>query len=208
MAYVYKQLLKWTLFAGQANYGYANAAVDMLALCRKEAGLPALAIQWGPIADVGFVAEIMKVGEPLRTQLLPWLFPMQCSQSSMHVRGLSALVWGFCSAAHMACMSLCLPCNMPAIAGGSQTASVTAIGVVRHGILDELSWGAVVQGKLQGRLMEFSTPQPIDECLSILGESMVRDKEVTAVIGVYAKAVKDGEVFLTLSHPHCTCRGL
>ena len=50
--------------AGQANYGYANAAVDMLALCRKEAGLPALAIQWGPIADVGFVAEIMKVCEP------------------------------------------------------------------------------------------------------------------------------------------------
>ena len=50
--------------AGQANYGYANAAVDMLALCRKEAGLPALAIQWGPIADVGFVAEIMKVGKP------------------------------------------------------------------------------------------------------------------------------------------------
>ncbi len=60
------------------------------------------------------------------------------------------------------------------------------------------SWGAVLQGKLQGRLMEFSTPQPIDECLSILGESMVRDKEVTAVIGVYAKAVKDGEVHLLL----------
>ncbi len=69
-----------------------------------------------------------------------------------------------------------------------------AIVVVRHDILGTLSWVAVLQGKLQGRLMEFSTPQPIDECLSILGESMVRDKEVTAVIGVYAKAVKDGEV--------------
>ena len=54
------------MLAGQANYGYANAAVDMLALCRKEAGLPALAIQWGPIADVGFVAEIMKVGKPFK----------------------------------------------------------------------------------------------------------------------------------------------
>ena len=49
------------LFAGQANYGYANGAVDTLAQCRKMHGLPALAIQWGPIADVGFVAEIMKV---------------------------------------------------------------------------------------------------------------------------------------------------
>lgn len=47
--------------AGQANYGFANAAVDTLALCRKQDGLPALAIQWGPIADVGFVAEVMKV---------------------------------------------------------------------------------------------------------------------------------------------------
>ena len=47
--------------AGQANYGYANGAVDILAEARKSAGLPALAIQWGPIADVGFVAEIMKV---------------------------------------------------------------------------------------------------------------------------------------------------
>jgi len=52
----------------------------------------------------------------------------------------------------------------------------------------------LVQGKLQGRLLDFSTPQPIDECLAILGESMVREKEVTAVMGVYAKAVKDGDV--------------
>ena len=119
----------------------------------------------------------------------------------MHFRSLSALVWGSCSAVHLACTSLCLPCNMPAIAGGNKTACVTAIGVVRHDSLGDLSWVAVMQGKLQGRLMEFSTPQPIDECLSILGESMVRDKEVTAVIGVYAKAVKDGEVHLTLPPP-------
>ncbi len=61
--------------AGQANYGYANAAVDMLALCRKEAGLPALAIQWGPIADVGFVAEIMKVEKPLTLSCCRGYFP-------------------------------------------------------------------------------------------------------------------------------------
>ena len=51
-----------SLRAGQANYGYANSAVDTLAESRKLNGLPALAIQWGPIADVGFVAEVMKVG--------------------------------------------------------------------------------------------------------------------------------------------------
>ena len=62
--------------AGQANYGYANAAMDMLALCRKDAGLPALAIQWGPIADVGFVAEIMKVRRsPTQSSSPDWESP-------------------------------------------------------------------------------------------------------------------------------------
>ena len=53
---------------------------------------------------------------------------------------------------------------------------------------------APLQGKLQGRLLEFSTPQPVDECLAILGESMVRTDEMAAVLSVYAKAVKDGDV--------------
>ncbi len=61
-----------------------------------------------------------------------------------------------------------------------------------------------MQGKLQGRLLDFSIPQPIDECLSILGDSMVRHEEVTAVMGVYAKAVKDGEVN-TLTSQLCKC---
>ncbi len=48
----------------------------MLALCRKEADLPALAIQWGPIADVGFVAEIMEVGKP-SIHCMAWEAAMQ-----------------------------------------------------------------------------------------------------------------------------------
>jgi KR domain len=47
--------------AGQANYGYANGAVDFLCEARRQAGLPAQSIQWGPIADVGFVAENMSL---------------------------------------------------------------------------------------------------------------------------------------------------
>ncbi|KAK9904717.1 hypothetical protein WJX75_001194 [Coccomyxa subellipsoidea] len=93
---------------GQANYGYANAAVDSLCQARRIAGLPALSVQWGPIADVGFVAEIMK-------------------------------------------------------------------------------------GKLQGRLLEHSTPQPIDECLAILGDAIVRQNSLSPVMSVFAKAVKDGD---------------
>ncbi|CAL8464659.1 g4194 [Coccomyxa elongata] len=93
---------------GQANYGYANAAVDSLCQARRMVGMPALSVQWGPIADVGFVAEIMK-------------------------------------------------------------------------------------GKLQGRLLEYSTPQPIDECLAILGDAIVRQNKLSPVMSVFAKAVKDGD---------------
>lgn len=56
-----------------------------------------------------------------------------------------------------------------------------------------------MQGKLQGRLLEHSTPQPIDECLAILGDAIVRQNSLSPVMSIFAKAVKDGDVrFSTL----------
>lgn len=52
----------------------------------------------------------------------------------------------------------------------------------------------VSQGKLQGRLLDFSTPQPIDECLAILGDAIVRQNRLAPVMSIFAKAVKDGDV--------------
>ena len=42
---------------GQGNYVAGNAYMEGLARRRRQAGLPALAIGWGPITDVGVVAE-------------------------------------------------------------------------------------------------------------------------------------------------------
>ena len=42
---------------GQANYGYANSFMERLCELRRRDGLPGLAIEWGPIGDVGIVAE-------------------------------------------------------------------------------------------------------------------------------------------------------
>ena len=46
---------------GQSNYAYANASLDQLVELRRELHLPGISVQWGAIADVGFVAEVMQV---------------------------------------------------------------------------------------------------------------------------------------------------
>lgn len=43
---------------GQTNHGMANSAIERICERRVADGLPGLAIQWGAIGDVGFVAEL------------------------------------------------------------------------------------------------------------------------------------------------------
>ena len=54
--------------ANQANYAAANAFLDTLAHYRKKKGLPALTISWGPMDEVGYVAEHDDVREILHRQ--------------------------------------------------------------------------------------------------------------------------------------------
>ncbi|XP_022831800.1 fatty acid synthase-like [Spodoptera litura] len=46
--------------AGQANYGYSNSVMERICEGRKKYGLPALAVQWGAIADVGLIADLQE----------------------------------------------------------------------------------------------------------------------------------------------------
>lgn len=46
--------------AGQSNYGMANAVMERVVEKRADDGLPAKAIQWGAIGEVGLVAEMAK----------------------------------------------------------------------------------------------------------------------------------------------------
>ncbi|KAI1292129.1 Fatty acid synthase [Halotydeus destructor] len=48
--------------AGQTNYGFANSVMERICEARQQQGLPAKAIQWGVIGDVGVVADTMGSG--------------------------------------------------------------------------------------------------------------------------------------------------
>ncbi len=87
---------------GQANYVAANAAIEALAEARFAQGKPALAVQWGPIADAGYLTREARVGEMLEKIL--GAAPLGCAQAlaalpsllaaGRPVMGLADAAWG------------------------------------------------------------------------------------------------------------------
>ncbi|HYO56082.1 SDR family NAD(P)-dependent oxidoreductase [Archangium sp.] len=62
---------------GQGNYAAANAAMDALAHYRRQQGLPALSVNWGPFSEVGLAAAHSNRGERLAYQGMASFTPRQ-----------------------------------------------------------------------------------------------------------------------------------
>ncbi|MDX9886290.1 SDR family NAD(P)-dependent oxidoreductase [Thauera sp.] len=71
---------------GQANYVAANAALEGFAEMRRQMGLPAAAIGWGPIGDVGYLTRNTAVRDSLAQRLgRPPLSAQQALSQLEHV---------------------------------------------------------------------------------------------------------------------------
>jgi acyl carrier protein len=87
---------------GQANYVAANAAAEAVITARCQAGLPGLAVQWGPIGDAGYltregaVADLLskRLGERLMTAAEALAGLPALIGSGLPVAGLARMRWG------------------------------------------------------------------------------------------------------------------
>jgi NADPH:quinone reductase-like Zn-dependent oxidoreductase/acyl carrier protein len=68
---------------GQGNYVAGNAFLEALARCRQARGLPALAIEWGPLAHIGYVARHGEVQDAFVRRGIRSLLPEQ----ALHILG-------------------------------------------------------------------------------------------------------------------------
>ncbi|XP_071447989.1 fatty acid synthase-like [Hetaerina americana] len=76
---------------GQTTYGLANSTMEAICRARRKVGLPALAVQWGAVGDVGLVAEAgaaeVVVGGTLQQKLVCCLSTLDfflCRESHTH----------------------------------------------------------------------------------------------------------------------------
>ncbi|MBI4470049.1 MAG: KR domain-containing protein, partial [Acidobacteria bacterium] len=79
---------------GQSNYVTANASLDALAHERRSRGLPAIAINWGVFADVGYAARQHQVSEHLAGLGMTGLSPAQAMEALGRILGRGSIQLG------------------------------------------------------------------------------------------------------------------
>lgn len=84
--------------AGQSNYGMANSVMERIIEQRHREGLPAKAIQWGAVGEVGLVADMaeekidMEIGGTLQQRISSCLAELDTLLSSVTEPIVSSMV--------------------------------------------------------------------------------------------------------------------
>jgi acyl carrier protein len=169
---LFSSVSSWVGSVGQGNYAAANAFLDGLAQYRRARGLPALTINWGAIADVGYIARHPDVGRLLDRQGVLGLKPREAT----------------------ALLRVLIERN-PAEAGAMRLDLRSLAGAQSHGatyrrfshLFQQLPSGGDASdagGAARGEMLERLRNLPAEEQQQKL-EAMLR-KEVAAVLGIPA----------------------
>ena len=149
--------------AGQANYGFGNLACSQLCRFRRNAGLPGLAVGWGPVGNVGFVVDNSDslVRRPRMRLLL-------CALLDACVHTLDWLGKHYAQRqAWPPASPCCWRSRRRWSARGPQGRGARPAGRAAD--------GARRGAQMFKRVFQLTAQQPIDECLGLLGDVMAAD---------------------------------
>ncbi len=170
--------------AGQSNYAWANMVCEMLCDCRRRAGLPGLAVSWGAVAGVGYVEEILKARAVLHCpdlQPAARTLPVHASHTVVAVSAWrQQIAKGTCPIARKEKREHRNYPGAAALVGAAWLACCAGVAV--SVCAPHRPTSTCAQGKLLGRKFEINPPQPIDECLAVLGRFLCGGAGVGAMM--------------------------
>jgi NAD(P)-dependent dehydrogenase (short-subunit alcohol dehydrogenase family)/acyl carrier protein len=144
---------------GQANYVAANAALEGLARRRHAAGMPALAVGWGPIADAGVLTREVAAAEKL--ERLSGAKPMAAQEA---LDTLPALIGAGTPVIHLARM------NWVGMQAALPTLAEPAYAALGTGMAARVADGAA----LRARLLTLAPDVARTELLALAREELAR----------------------------------
>jgi len=84
---LFSSISSWVGNPGQANYCAGNAFLDSLSAYRRQQGLPSLTLNWGALAEVGFLASHQEVNDHLQRIGIQSMDPRRALESLPMLNG-------------------------------------------------------------------------------------------------------------------------